>query len=540
MDKIFYNGNIRTLDNAIPHCQAMAVKGGVILGLGSDEEMLSLATRDTEKIDLQGRLMLPGFTDSHMHLMHYADAKAALSLFHATSLEETLEICRSGVDSAKKKGGWVVGLGFNENNWEEKRLPSRADLDAVSTEVPVMVRRACFHMSIVNTKALELLGLLDERSDTTLHHMKFLPDGTPNGILEEDTQSLIQMCMGTPPLEDIKEMILAAAKEAAAQGLVQVHTDDFESFSGNQAELVIQAYRELAEEGRLPIRIYQQCLLRDKKTLDAFLSNGHRTGETHGLYKLGPLKLLGDGSLGANTAALRQPYHNAPHTDGILIYDGDTLQELVDTAHQGGMQIAIHCIGDRTLQQVLDCFDEAMKKAPRENPRHGIVHCQITDLSLLERMRHMNVIAYIQPIFVHTDLYITNSRIGDELAATSYNWRKMLDMGIHASGGSDCPVESFQVLPNICCAVTRTDLEGSPSWYPENCVTVDEAVRMFTVEGAYAAFEEAVRGTLTVGKLADLVVLDRDIYQIPADEIKDVRVCMTVVNGKTAYDGTPA
>lgn len=535
MDKIFYNGTIKTLDPAIPKCQAIAVKDGVILRMGDNEDMLRLAGPETERIDLKGGFMLPGFCDTHMHLLHYSNVKKCLSFFHASSLSEILTMCRGAVSTAREKGSWVVGLGFNENNWDDKRLPTRADLDTVSTEVPIVIRRACFHMMIVNTKALELLGLLGERSDSTSHHIGFYDDGTPNGLIQEETQNLVQMCMGTPSIEEIKELIIEAANDAASKGIVQIHSDDFEAFAGNQAELVIRAYSELANEGKLPIRIYQQCLLRDQATLETFLNNGHRTGETHGLYKLGPLKVLTDGSLGANTAVLRKPYKNAPHTCGIHIYEKEVLQKLFDTAHQNAMQIAVHCIGDGAIEQTLDCFENSMNTWPRENPRHGVVHVQITDEPLLERFRDLNVLAYIQPIFVRGDMDIVDDCVGTELASTSYNWRRMVELGVHASGGSDCPVELFDILPNICCAVTRTNLAGSAPWYPQNCVSVEEAVRMFTVEGAYASFEEDVRGTLTVGKLADMVLLDRDIYSIPEDEIKDVSVTMTVVNGNIVY-----
>ncbi len=546
MDQIFFNGTIRTLDPAIPLCQALAVKDGVIMRMGTDGEILSLAGPETAKIDLKGRLVLPGFCDSHMHLLHYAQVKNCLSLFHATSLSEIMELCAGAVAAAKEKGSWIMGLGFNENNWDDKTLPTRRDLDRVSQDVPIVIRRACFHMMIVNTKALELLGLTGEKQETTTHRIGFYPDGTPNGFLQEETQNLVQLSMGTPPLEQIKELILSAACDAAAMGIVQIHSDDFEAFAGNQAELIIQAYRELAEEGKLPIRIYQQCLLRDQATLDAFLDHGHRTGESYGAglfrgaYTLGPLKILTDGSLGANTAVLRKPYCNAPNTKGIHIYEKAVLQKLFDTAHRNGMQIAVHCIGDGAIEQTLDCLETAMDICPRANPRHGVVHCQITDIPLLERFRSLNVMAYIQPIFVRGDMDIVDDCVGPELAATSYNWRKMEDLGIHASGGSDCPVEPFDILPNICCAVTRTDLAGSAPWYPENGVTVEEAVKMFTIEGAYASFEEDIRGSLTVGKLADLVVLDRNIFQIPADEIKDVSVDMTVVNGRIVYERTQA
>lgn len=536
MDTIFFNGNIRTLDAAIPECQAAAVKNGVILHMGTDEAILSMAGPETEKIDLEGRLMLPGFCDTHMHLLYYANVKTCLSLFDTSSLDEILQMVRNALPAAKEKGTWIMGLGFNENNWTgDKTLPTRAELDRISAEVPIVIRRACFHMMIVNTKALELLGLLNEKQGGTKHHLGFYPDGTPNGFLQEDTQSLVQICMGTPPLEDIKDLIVSAANDAAAQGIVQIHSDDFESFAGNQAELVIRAYSELAEEGRLPIRIYQQCLLRDRETLERFLKNGHRTGETHGLYKLGPLKVLTDGSLGANTAVLRQPYQNAPDTRGIRIYEKAELQELFDTAHRNDMQIAVHAIGDGAIEETLDCFEAAMEAYPRSNPRHGVVHCQITDVPLLERFRDQNVMVYAQPIFVRGDMDIVDDCVGTELASTSYNWRKMIDLGVHTSGGSDCPVEPFDILPNICCAVTRTNMAGSAPWYPENCITVDEAVRMFTAEGAYAAFEEDVRGTLSVGKLADMVVLDRDIYAADPAEIKDASVCMTVVNGKIVF-----
>lgn len=535
MDTVFYNGNIYTQDRAYPKCSALAVKNGVIIALGGDEEILKMADESTEKIDLGGRLMMPGFVDSHLHMLFYAQEASLIDLSETKRFDDVKKLCSEKVQWAKENGKWVQGIGFNQDDWDVKTIPTRKDLDEITEEVPLTIRRTCHHITVCNTKALEVMGLMDEKEGETQINMGFYPDGTPDGSLKEDSQNVVTDALPLPTKEEIKELIIFGCNQAAAQGIVELHSDDFLLIPGEAGEQVMEAYRELSEAGELPIRIYQQCMLWGEELLQQFLDNGHRTGESYGFYRVGPLKIVTDGSLGAHTAYMRKPYANDPQTKGKANYTDEQLYKMCKVAHDNGMQIATHCIGDGSLQQILDAYEKVQLENPRPDCRHGIVHCQIMDESQQDRFKEQNLLAYVQPVFVRADMNVVDDCVGSDLAKTSYNWRRFEDMGVHQSGGSDCPVEKFDILPNLEYAVTRKNRELQKSWYPENAVTLEEAVRMFTYEGAYASFAENVRGSITVGKYADLVVVDKDIFALPAEEIHTTKVDMTMVGGKMVY-----
>lgn len=536
MDRIFHNGIIRTQDAAYPACSAVAVKDGVILRLGSDEEILPLACEHTEVIDLAGRLMLPGFIESHLHMLNYVEFLSQVNLSGATSLAEIQTRLRGGLSGAEAKGRWLSGVSFNQDYWDVPAMPTRLDLDEVSTSVPIFIRRACFNMSVVNTKGMEMLGILSEREQTSDMLLGYYDDGTPNGIIRQHSQDILAHAVTIPPLEEIKEMIVRACNDMIKKGITSVHSEDYINYSVDSSELVSRAFKELAAENKLPMRVYQQCAFRTKEQLAAFLSTENKPGAEFGRYKIGPLKVFQDGALGARTARLKNGYQNDPGKKGILIHPEEELYGLFATAHRNGMQIVTHCIGDESLEVTMDMYERVMKEFPRLDPRHGIIHCQIMSKELQERFRELNIIALVQPVFIESDMNIVDDCAGSELAKQSYNWRAFIDMGVHMCGSSDCPVEVFDILPNIYYCVTRAKRDGSKVWYPENGVTIDEAVRMFTIEGAYASFEESIKGSITVGKMADFVVLDRDIYMAEPKELLHTEVVMTVLDGKVVYE----
>ena len=253
-------------------------------------------------------------------------------------------------------------------------------------------------------------------------------------------------------------------------------------------------------------------------------------------FTIGDIKIMGDGSLGAHTAVLRGEYKNAPEDHGIPLHDDEELYAMFRVAHNAGYPIVVHVIGDGAMDHVVNGYEIVMNENPKANMRHGIIHCQIMDEAQQDRFVKLNLLAYAQPVFVRYDSQIVDDCVGSELAKTSYNWRRYIDLGVHMSGGSDCPVEDCDPLANIYYAVTRMGMDGKP-WYPENAVTMEEALKMFTIEGAYSAFEEAERGTITIGKYADFTVLDKNILENDPAELLNTKVLMTVVNGKTVYEG---
>ena len=540
MDLIIVNGNVVTMDAKLPVAQGVAVKNGRIAYVGSNEDVLSYQTESTVVIDLEGKLMVPGFNDSHMHLLSYGESLMKANLVDTTSIEDLIDTMKAFIkDSNLSESLWIQGRGWNHDHFTVKKFPTRYDLDKVSTDYPVIATRACGHVSVVNSKALEIAGITRDTPQPDGGHFDVDENGEALGILRETALNLVLGCVPEPSVEYIKELLVKAAKDAATQGITSVQSDDFEAMPGKNFARVVAAYKELASNRELPLRVYQQCLFSSVDKLNNFLKRGLNTGVGDEFYKIGPLKLLADGSLGARTAYMCEPYADDPTTQGISVFNQGELDELVLTAHNSGMQVAIHCIGDKTMYMSFESYHKAQKNTPRENHRHSIIHCQITDEALLDKYRDQNIIAHIQPIFIDYDMHILEARVGKKKANTSYNWKSMFDRGVNVACGSDCPVEPFNVLHGIYSAVTRKDLKGYPEngWMPEQRITVEQALHGYTLGAAYASFEEDIKGSITPGKLADFTVLSEDIFSIEQDEIKNVKVLKTVLNGNIVYEG---
>jgi predicted amidohydrolase YtcJ len=541
MDLILINGKIHTMDKLKPTAEAVVIKAETIVMVGSSEDAIKLKTDCTEIIDLQGKVLLPGFNDSHMHLLNFGLSLRMVDLNGVKAIDEIIERTKSFIEAKGiEKGRWIQGRGWNQDYFQgEKRFPTRYDLDMISAEHPIALSRACGHVCIVNSKALELMGITKDTPQVDGGYFDLDQEGEPLGIFRENALSLIYEKISSPKVPEVKAIIKEAAAYANSKGLTSVQSDDLESIPGGSSELVLQAYNELKEEG-LTLRVNEQCLLPDMNKLKKFLHKGYRTGYGNELFKIGPLKLLADGSLGARTAALCEPYADDKSTSGILVYDQKELEELVKLAHDSHMQVAVHGIGDKTMYMALEALEKALKDNPQEDHRHSIVHCQITDEVLLDKFRDMKVTAHIQPIFLHYDIHIVESRIGKEKAKRAYAFKTMNDKGIHIGMGTDCPVEPLDVMPCIYCAVTRKDLKGYPEkgWLPEERLSLEEAVYNYTMGSAYASFEDNIKGSITEGKLADLVVLSEDIFEVKPERIKDIKVEMTFLGGKLVYHRT--
>lgn len=539
MRMILINGRVATLNSSNSFVEAVVVENGKIVKIGTNEEALVFKKEDTEIIDLKEKLLLPGFNDSHMHLLGYGYSLQNIDLAGTKSTEE---IIGKAIDIIQKrkigKDKWVQGRGWNHDYFiNEKAFPTRYDLDNISTEHPIILTRACGHVAIVNSKALHVAGITKNTQQIDGGKFDVDENGEPLGIFRENALNLIYKCIPEPTVKEIKGMILEGMTNANAYGITSVQTDDFGVVPDNSYGNIIKSYEELIDEGKMSLRVYEQCLLPSVERLTGFLDKGYKTGYGDAFFKIGPLKLLGDGSLGARTAALTTPYSDSPETCGIPVFTQEEIDNVVEKAHNSGMQIAVHCIGDKAMYMAFEAVEKALKKTPRKEPRHGIVHCQITDKYLLDKFKQLDIVAYIQPIFLDYDWHIAESRVGSSLIKTSYNWKTLIDKGVHTACGSDCPVESFDVLNGIYEAVTRKDLKGQPEggWMPEQRLTVHEAVYGYTMGGAYTSFEENIKGSIEEGKVADMVVLSRDIFEIPEDEIKDVEVDMTIFNGQLVY-----
>lgn len=539
MDKIFINGNIITMDKEYPKAEAIAIKNCKFVKVGSNSEIMKLKTKSTEVIDLDGKTVTPGFHDSHMHVLSYGMFIRDVKLDKAKSIKDVIEISKKYIiDNDIKPGSWVRGRGWNQDNFiDEKRFITKYDLDKISKEHPISFTRTCGHIVVSNSKAMEIAGIKKGSLQVIGGKFDLDENGEPLGIFREAARNLIWDAIPDPTVEELKDLIIKACKGAVAQGVTSIHTDDFKDIP-KHIDRVIEAYEKLVKEKKLIVRINEQCNLPAVEKINNFLNQGYNTGYGNEFFKIGPLKLLSDGSLGARTAFLREPYSDDKTTRGIEILNQKELDDLIWTAHSNGMQVAIHAIGDQIMCNIIDAISKAQKRMYRKNARHGIIHCQITDKKLIEKFKKLDLIAYIQPIFLNYDIHIVESRIGKERSKTSYNFKTFIEKNINFACGSDCPVEPLDVLPGIYAAVTRKDLNGYPKngWLPDQRITVEEALYGFTMGAAYASFEEDTKGSISEGKYADFVILSNDLLEVQPEKIKDINVLNTYIGGDLKYN----
>lgn len=489
-------------------------------------------------VDLKGQFVCAGFNDSHMHLLSFANALQTARLNeHTSSLKELIRYGREFLQkNPKRPGEWLLGRGFHQDYFEDGcRIPEKEDLDQISTEVPVLFTRACGHCCVANSKALLLANLSKDTEEVAGGRIGRNADGELNGQFFDNAMELIQSAIPLPAKEEIKKMIVSACKELNRYGITSSQTDDYCVYRMIPYEVINEAYRELKEEGRLSVRVYEQCNFSEIEEFQRFLDQGNRTGDGDDFFRIGPLKMLGDGSLGSRTAFLSVPYDDEPSTRGFALYSDEKMNRMVEMAIQNRMQVAVHAIGDACLDQVLNAIEKAQKLYGGEERRHGIVHCQISRYDQLDRIAKMHLHVYVQSIFLDYDNHIVETRVGRELAKSSYRWKTLMKHGMHVSNGSDAPVEIPDVMKGIQCAVTRCSLDGCGPYLKEEAFSVEEALRSFTCEGAYASFEEHEKGRIEAGYLADFVILSANPFETDPLKIHTIEVLRTFLNGKEVY-----
>lgn len=529
MKTLFLNGKIASLNSNNDFYEALGVSDNIIDFLGTNIEAEKRLDDYDNIIQLNNKVMLPGFIDSHMHLLNYGYTLKKISLSSFKSIKEMIDfsinfISKNNITSDK----WLLGRGWNQDKVEEQRFITKTDLDSISTEIPIVFTRVCGHISVCNTAALNKIGLSNLSENDTNINMD-------DGIFQEDALNILYNAIPSPNVNDIKAMLSEACSHLIKNGITSVQTDDLCTMPDQDYRKVIRAYNELNLENKLPVRVYQQCLFFDKFNFEDFAESGYRTGQGDNFFKIGPLKLLLDGSLGARTALLRDDYSDCPGNRGIASFSQNELDDFFNISQKYNFQVAAHAIGDKAM----DMFIESVRKYNSKNTleaRHGIVHAQITDSLIMKSMKELNLLAYIQPIFLDYDLHIVHSRVGSR-AFESYAFKTMSDLGIMLCGGSDAPVVSFNPFENIYSAVVRKDLNGSPdiAYLPNEKLSVIEALKLFTINSAYSSFEENIKGSLEIGKLADLIILDKDIFEIDEAEIKNITVETTIIDGNIVY-----
>lgn len=529
MKTIYHNARVYTGEDVF--AQAFCVEDGYFTFAGSEEAASKMEA--DRRVDLQGAFVCPGFIDSHMHLLNYGQTLSIAQLAKCTDSLENMIACLKATKPGR--GGWILGRGWNQDFFGDvTRMPNRWDLDRVSTEHPVCATRACGHALSINSKALELLGITADTPQMDGGQI-VMENGVPNGVFFDNAMDLVFKAIPSPGKKDVKEMLRSACRALNAYGITSCHSDDYCVFQNLPWNVVNEAYRELEAAGELSVRVYEQANFPKLEGLKDFIDQGNVTGVGSPYFRIGPLKLLGDGALGARTAYLSISYQDDAEAKGLSVFTAEEFDTLIGYAHGHGMQVAVHCIGDACLDLVLSSLEKAMAENPRENHRHGIVHCQITRGEQLAEIARKKLHVYAQSIFLDYDIHIVEARVGKELAETSYSWKTLMKMGATVSNGSDCPVEYPNVLGGIQCAVTRRDLKGVGPYLPEEAFTVREALDSFTKAGAYASFEEAVKGQIKPGMYADFVVLGQDPFAVEENKIQEIPVLQTYVAGKRVY-----
>jgi hypothetical protein len=501
------------MDAARPRAEAIAVTADRIVAVGSNPQIKSLAGPDTKVLNLDGATVLPGFIDCHIHLIEYGLSLRNIDLRHAQSIEEVKKIVAERTHGSTT---WVLGRGWDQEKFAEKRYPTRRDLDEASPEKPVLLKRICGHISVANSAALKLAAVSAKTPDPPGGIIDHDVAGELTGILRENAVDLVSQAIPSLELKDYAQAALTACEHALKAGLTTVHCI-------TSSELELKALLDLKSERRLPLRFY---VLIPLDQLKAAVALGLRSGFGDEWVRLGAVKIFTDGSLGARTAALEAPYADDPENQGVTIYSQQQLDDIVSEAHRSGFQIAAHAIGDRGTAMVLHAVAKANKLAPKKNLRHRIEHASILNTELIRQMKEAGVVASVQPRFIVSDVWL-EQRLGAQRASLAYPFHTLLQAGLIIVGGSDCPVEPLTPLSGIEAAVNRPGSEA---------VTVEDAISFYTRNAAYASFEEKSKGIIAPGKLADLVVLEKDPREVPPSMISRIRILWTMLGGKFAYE----
>lgn len=536
MRQIYLNGLVYT--GKLPLVNAFAVEDDKFIATGNNEEIKSLASENDEVVDLNGKFVCASFNDSHMHLLNFGQSlNQAQMALHTNSLKDLLDYLKEFRDSNDfSNGRWLTGRGWNQDYFEDvKRMPNRYDLDEISTDIPIAATRCCGHCMVVNSKVLELLGI-DENTKSPEGGKIGMENGKLDGRLYDNACSLVNNNVPLPDKETLKNYIRSACKALNSYGVTSSQSDDYCVFREIPWKVVNEAFQELEESGELTVRVYEQSNFTSLETLKEFVEAGNNTGVGSSLFKIGPLKMLGDGSLGARTAYMSEPYADNPSTVGFPLFSQKEFDEMIGYANENGMQVAVHSIGDGVLDMILSAIEKALNTHPRNDHRHGIIHCQITRPDQLQKIADLNLHVYAQAIFLDYDIHIVEDRVGKEKASTSYSWKTLMNKGVSVSNGTDCPVELPNALGCIQCAVTRSTLKDNLGPYlPNEAFTVQEALDSYTIESAKASFEENVKGYIKEGYLADFVILNENPFDVEPNKINDIGICSTYLNGKCVY-----
>lgn len=518
------DARVWTGDSDAPWAEAVAADGETIVSVGSNVDVEPYIGPDTIVVSVPGSMLVPGLIDTHLHFATGGDGLASVQLRDAARREEfTRRIARFA--ERIEPGEWILNGTWDHENWGGE-LPSREWIDAVTPDNPVWINRLDGHMGLANSRALALAGVDADTPDVQGGEIVRDESGKPTGILKDNAMALVERAVPPPGETQLDRQIAAAMEHVASKGVTSIH--DMASWDS------LAAYRRAHGAGKLITRIYSVVPLSDWQRLaDEVAENGR--GDRW--LRIGGLKGFMDGSLGSHTAAFLEPFTDAPDDRGMLVNDLDDMRRWIDGADQAGLHVMVHAIGDRAIRKLLDIYREVAEANGMRDRRFRIEHAQHIHPDDIGRFAAQDVIASMQPYHAIDDGRWADKVIGGERAKTTYAFRSLIESGAHVAFGSDWFVAPADPLAGIFAAVTRRTLDGAhpDGWVPEQKISVEQALAAYTVEAAYASYEEDSKGRLKSGMLADFVLLDRDITAVPPGEIRDTRVLRTVVGGRVVY-----
>ena len=530
-DLVIVNALVHTMDPSQPFAEAVAIHGNRIVAVGASNEIKKMAGSMTRIVDAQKRVVLPGFNDSHVRFLSGGFQLSSVDLRDAGTPQELAQRIRRFAEKLPA-GGWITGGDWDHERWPDAKLPTKDLIDTFTPDTPVFVNRLDGHMALANSRALRLAGVTRQTLDPPGGIIVRDPKtGEPTGILKDAAQNFVWKVIPPSSFEERLTAARAATEYAAKLGVTSVQDMSAGSDVG--------VYQTLLDRGELKTRIYAVSPL---PAWERLVSTGVRANFGSEMLRMGGLKGFADGSLGSTTALFYEPYQDAPNTSGIAgeeMYPEGAMLTRVREADKAGLQVMIHAIGDRANDLILTIYEQVEREDGKRDRRFRIEHAQHLRRQDIPRFARDKVVASMQPYHAIDDGRWAEKRIGKERAKTTYAFRSLLDSGAVLAFGTDWTVAPMNPMFTIYAAVTRRTLDGKnpKGWVPEQKISVEEAIRAYTVGSAYAEFQESVKGTITPGKLADLVILSRDIFKIDPKEIETTKVVMTILDGRVIYDG---
>lgn len=519
-DIVLVNCNVLTMNPSQPHAEAVAIKKDKIAKVGTNKEIKPLIGNNTKVIKLDGLTVLPGLIDTHIHIADFGRFLTWLDLKNVNSITEMKSMIK---ESAQKKprGRWILGQGWDQTSFSEQRIPNRQDLDEAASDHPVTLYHKSGYMCVVNSKALQLAGISKETEDPEGGKIEHDPEtGEPTGVLHENAMSIVWKVIPEPDEEEVFEATAEACRKVVEAGVTSVQW-----IVSSLAE--IKLIQRLRSENRLLLRVY---IIYPANILEQVSGLRQKEGLDDDWVIIGGVKIFSDGSLAERTAALKEPYSDCPTTKGNLLYTKQDFSTLVNRLHKADYRMVLHAMGDRAIEMVTETLEKTLKETPKQDHRYRIEQAAVLNKELIKRLKKLKVNVAVQPCTIISEFMAWSAvdRLGNERARWLYPLASLTKKGIRISGGSDCPMEQVSPFLGMQAVVTR-------QFFPEEQISIDDALRMYTVNAAFVSFDEKIKGSIEEGKLADLIVISDDPRTVSSNEIGDIEVCMTFVDGKLVF-----